>query len=111
MLSASTARQKPATPRRGERTRPMIAKASRARYNVPVTATTQADQSHVVGYGRNHCPAFAAKRRAAAKAGQWLRPYPTTWLWSAWVVAVTGTLYLALDAFAIIGLVRSPRRG
>ena len=32
----------------------------------------------------------AAARLLAAKAGHWLRPYPTTWLWPAWVVAVTG---------------------
>ena len=53
----------------------------------------------------------AAARLFAAKARHWLRPYPTTWLWPAWVVAATGALYLALDAFAIVGLVLSPRRG
>jgi hypothetical protein len=53
----------------------------------------------------------AAARLFAAKAWQWVRPYPTPWIWPAWIVAGTGTLYLALYALAAAGLVRSPRRG
>jgi 4-amino-4-deoxy-L-arabinose transferase-like glycosyltransferase len=54
---------------------------------------------------------LAAARLFAEKAWQWVRPYPTPWIWPAWVVAATGALYLALDALAIAGLLRSPRRG
>jgi 4-amino-4-deoxy-L-arabinose transferase-like glycosyltransferase len=52
-----------------------------------------------------------AARLFARKAWQWARPYPTPWLWPAWVVAGTSALYLALDALAVVGLIRCPRRG
>jgi len=53
----------------------------------------------------------AAARLIARKAWQWLRPYPTAWLWPAWVVVATGAAYLALDLLAARGALRSPRRG
>jgi 4-amino-4-deoxy-L-arabinose transferase-like glycosyltransferase len=53
----------------------------------------------------------AAARLFAEKAWQWIRPYPTAWLWPASVVVGTGALYLVLYALSIRGLARSSRRG
>jgi hypothetical protein len=50
-------------------------------------------------------------RLFALKAWHWLRPYPTPWFRPIWIIILTGALYVALDVFAVIGMVRAPRRG
>ncbi|MEP6768648.1 MAG: glycosyltransferase family 39 protein [Acidobacteriota bacterium] len=53
----------------------------------------------------------AALRLLLQKSWFWLRPYPTTWFRSAWVVRGTGLYYGVVYALAAAGFVAARRRG